>query len=131
VSALLPRTLQTCCSQPGGEGWLSITVRVPSGRPVAISALFADRSRGLRVFGSAWRAAIRRQGNPCPDTYQEVYGTSARNYREYALTPEGLAVGVDETGACGPMEATVPNDIVRPYLSTLGKELIAGVRRPR
>jgi hypothetical protein len=65
-----------------------------------------------------------------PDVYPEVYVTSARNYREFALTPTGLAVGVNETGACGRMEATVPYRMVRPYLSTLGETLVAGVRRP-
>jgi hypothetical protein len=128
VSALIYLRDELFHFQPGGEGWLSVTLTVPGARRVTISDLFADPSRGLETFGRAWRAQLRQ--TTCPDTYREVYGTSASNYRHFALTPRGLAVGVRESGACGPWIATVPYVVVQPYLSDLGKRLVAGVRRP-
>ncbi|MDQ2910781.1 MAG: hypothetical protein M3R39_07180 [Actinomycetota bacterium] len=49
VSALMPVTEL----YPGGslgKGWLSVTVRVPSGTAVSVSDLFSDRLRGLRAL---------------------------------------------------------------------------------
>jgi hypothetical protein len=104
-----------------------MTIQVPSAKRVTLSQLFAEPSRGLGVFGAAWRAQLRRQGHGrCVDFYSSVYETSATNYRWFALTPGGLAVGVREGGACGNLEAAVPYRILRPYLSKLGARLVAG-----
>ena len=80
VSALLPATTEVFDGQPGGDGWQSMTVRVPSGNPVTISQLFADRSRGLRVLGGAWSDELRRRGfGKCLDfdVYVDVYPSAA------------------------------------------------------
>jgi hypothetical protein len=131
VSALIPRTRNVIRGEGGGDGWISTTVHVPSAEGVSIRDLFADPAHGLRVFGSAWRKALGRQGMHCADTYPELYAPSSRNYRNFALTPTGLAVGVNETGACGAWHATVPYVLLRPHLSAVGKDLVAGVRKPR
>jgi hypothetical protein len=126
----MPRTREVLRGQ--GGGWISATVHVPSVTRVTIGELFTDPARGLRVFGHAWRNALGRRGmRRCAYTYPELYAPSARNYRQFALTPSGFAVGVPETGVCGPWYAIVPCEPLRPHLSSLGKELVAGVRRPR
>jgi len=86
-------------------------------------AVLADQ-RAYTPYARADRKRLERYHRP------ELYEASARNYRQFALTPEGLAVGVNEIGACGNWQATVPYRILRPYLSELGAELIAGVHRP-
>src|SRR5581483_10763381 len=129
VSALLPRIRRAYRNEKGGEGWVSVTVRVPSGKPVTIGELFT-KPAGLRFCGARWRETLRRRRTTCPDTYPEVYGTSTRNYRHFALAPKGLAVGVGEAGACGAWSALVPYRELRPYLSKLGQVLVSGVRQP-
>jgi hypothetical protein len=62
VSALLPLTRELFPGQHEGDGWLAMTVGVPSGGRVAISDLFANPGRGLRVLAEAWKAEIRHTG---------------------------------------------------------------------
>jgi hypothetical protein len=132
VSALLPATEL----YPGGslgKGWLAMTVRVPSGAPVRISQLFTDSTRGLRVLADEWKAQFRRAN---PDAWQCVrlhlrdYRPAPSNYRYFALTPRGIAVGFWQEPACNRLQATVSYALLRPYLSRLGKQLVDGVRRP-
>lgn len=134
VSALLRVKQAVARYRLRGFEWLGINVRVPSGKPLTISELFAS-ARGLRAFGDAWRATLRRQGaGECLDSnaYAFYFATSASNFQQFALTPRGLAVGVNGAGVCsGPWVATVRYTVLRPYLSRLGARLIAGVRRPR
>ncbi len=132
VSALLPLTAEVFPGQPGGDRWLAMTVRVPSGTPVKVTDLFQKPDQGLRVLARAWKERIRRtDARPCLRAYGMVYSVSAANYRAFALTSEGITVGSPEVGACYRLVATVPYAVIRPYLSKLGSTLIAGVRRPR
>jgi hypothetical protein len=132
VSALMPATREVFPGQHNGDGWLAVTVRVPSGRRVTIGDLFARRDRGLRALAAAWKARIRRTGGaPCLRAYPEAYVPTTRNYEELALTPRGIAVGSSEIEACYRLVATVPYRRLRPYLSELGTALVAGVRPPR
>ena len=131
VSALMPTTRELFPGQHGGDGWLGITLRVPSGTRVTIRDLFRSPSRGLRVLAAAWKARIRRgPGGPCLRIYPDAYETTAENYRTFALTLRGLAVGAPEVEACYRLVATVPYAVVRPYLSDLGMSLVDGVRSP-
>jgi hypothetical protein len=132
VSALMPLTREVFPGQHEGDGWLATTVRVPSGRRIGIRELFASPRRGLRALAAAWKAEIRRTpGRPCLSIYPNQYRPSAANYRAFALTPRGLAVGSWEIAACYRLVATVPYRRLRPHLSKLGASLVAGVRAPR
>lgn len=68
---------------------------------------------------------------PCVSQFPEDYAPRAHNYRYFALTIRGLAVGFWQAPACDRLQATVRYSHVRPYLSKLGERLVAGVRRPR
>src|SRR5439155_19838678 len=46
----------------------------------------------------------------------------------FALVPSGLAVGVEQDA--WPLIVRVPYSALRPYLSTLGRRLVAGARWP-
>jgi hypothetical protein len=132
VSALMPLTREVFPGQHEGDGWLAMTVRVPSGKRVTITDLFAQPGQGLRALAAAWKAKIRRTpGRRCLQTYPDVYRPAAANYRAFALTPSGIAVGSWEIAACYRLVATVPYRLLRPYLSKRGAALIAGVRPPR
>ncbi len=132
VSALMPLTREVFPGQHEGDGWLAMNVRVPSGRRVGIRELFASPARGLRALAAAWKEEIRRtRGRRCLRTYPNQYRASVANYRTFALTPRGIAVGSWEIAACYRLVATVPYGRMRPYLSTLGATLAAGVRAPR
>lgn len=131
VSALLPAKHEAFGGQPGGDDWFSTTVLVPSGRRVEITDLFRDRSRGLQAFGRAWKAQLRRQGlGACLDGYGRVYEGTVGTHPQFALTPNGLAVGIDEEAACYALGVTIPYRALRRHMSKLGMKLIAGVRRP-
>ena len=67
---------------------------------------------------------------PCVAKDLIRYRPTARNYRYFALTPNGLAVGSWLEEACTRLQATVPYTRLRPYLTSLGRQLVAGVRRP-
>jgi hypothetical protein len=132
VSALLPLTRELFPGQHEGDGWLAMTVGVPSGGRVAISDLFANPGRGLRALAEAWKAKIRHTGGrSCLRIYPGQYRATFANYRNFALTPGGLAVGSWEIAACYRLVATVPYRLLLPYLSKLGSRLVAGVRAPR
>jgi hypothetical protein len=132
VSALFPRTQEVFEGQSGGDGWLGITVRVPSGKRVTITDLFANPMQGIKALAAAWHGEIRRTvGAPCLRIYSSVYAPTPENYRSFALTATGIAVGTPEEAACYRLSAIVPYSTIRPYLSTLGSTLITGVRQPR
>jgi hypothetical protein len=132
VSVLMPLTRELFPGQHGGDGWLGITVRVPTGTRVTITDLFAKPGEGLRALASAYKARLRRiYGDPCLRLYPGDYRPTVANYRAFALTPRGLAVGTPEDTACYRAAATVPYRVLRPHMSRLGKQLVAGVRRPR
>jgi hypothetical protein len=141
VSVLIPTEKLYPLGNDGAE-WISTTVRVPSGSPVSFLDLFSNPSGGLktlaRVAGiEAWK------GNPCLRTpgYKTFVDASfwrhptVSTFETYALTPRGLSVGFPngEFGAeaCGRIAVTVPYATMRPYLSSLARRLISGVRQPR
>jgi hypothetical protein len=129
VSALLPATeLYPCGSE--GKGWVSTTVRVPSGRPVTLAQLFRDpEGEGLFRLGVAWFRAIARDWRmECVVSHLSDYEPTLRNYRYFALTPRGLALAFWQEPACNRIEGVVPYRVLRPYLSPLGRRLVAGVR---
>jgi hypothetical protein len=132
VSALLPVTGEVFPGQPGGDGWLGMTVRVSSGKAVRLSAIFAEPSRGLNALAAAWRAQIRAtDAAPCLRLYARIYSATVPNYRAFALTRHGIAVGTPEAGACNRLVATVPYAEIVQYFNPLGRTLVAGVRAPR
>jgi hypothetical protein len=133
VSALLPATREAFAGQHGGDGWFGVTVRVPSGDPVGLADLFHDPEAGVRALASAWKARIRatsRGGAACLRLYSD-YAPTLDNYREFALTPRGIAVGINEDEACYRLVATVPYTALAAHLSPLGQTLVTGVRAPR
>jgi hypothetical protein len=132
VSALLPATREAFPGQHGGDGWLGMTVQVPSGRAVAITGLFANPGRGLRALAAAWQARIRQtNARPCLRIYAVAYTATADHYGAFALTHDGIAVGSNEVEACYRLVATVPYADLHPYFSRVGLKLIAGVREAR
>lgn len=130
VSALLSVTRELFPGQHGGDGWLGMTVQVPSGQRVAISDLFTNPDRGIRALAAAWQARVRRtDARPCLRIYAEAYTPTAAHYQAFALTTHGIAVGSQEVEACYRLVETVPYATLRPYLSKLGSTLISGVRQ--
>jgi hypothetical protein len=132
VSALLPAIELYLCGNDG-KGWVSMTVRVPSGRPVTLAELFRDpEGEGIYKLGVGWFRAIARDWRiECVVAHLPHYQPSLRNYRYFALTPHGLALAFWQEPACNRIVGVVPYRSLRPYLSPLGRRLVAGVRRPR
>lgn len=131
VSAMLP-AVQLYPGGTGGRGWVPMTVRVPSGRRVTISDLFADPPRGLAVLARASTSKLRRsQFARCLELISSDLRPTARNYRYFALTARGLAVGFWQPPACDRLQTIVAYSVVLPQLSQLGRALVAGVRTPR
>jgi hypothetical protein len=126
VSVLLPETAEAFEGQEGGDTWLSMTVAVPSGRRLTLRDLFAHVDRALPVLQHAWR-----RSHLCARIYGFLYTPKVSNYRAFALTPTGLAIGVPEVAACYRQLMIVPYRIVDPYLSKLGRRLVAGARQPQ
>lgn len=131
VSALIP----SFALRSGGgdrQTWISATVEVRSGKAVSLRQLLASPSLALPLLVRDWKAQLRGSAS-----WQYVTGDPARytptflHYRHFALTPAGLAFGVAQESADVRFAAVIPYRLVRPYLSPLGRRLVAGVRRPR
>jgi hypothetical protein len=131
VSAMLPALELYPCGNDGA-GWVSMTVQVPSGRPVSLRDLFAQPGEGLRALAAAWRERFRRQRVGRVLLHDRPRDFRADAFRDafFALTPSGLAIGFWQDGPTNRLHAIVPYDAVRPYLSRLGMRLVAGIRRP-
>jgi len=128
VSALIP-TLKLYPGDTGGQTWISATIDVHSGKPVSLSQILASPALALPALIAAWNT--HAQLTPLTSSGHDIagYAPSFTHYRHFALTPAGLAFGFTLSGS---RSATViPYRIVRPYLSPLGRRLVAGVRRPR
>jgi hypothetical protein len=133
VSALLPALELNFCGNEG-QGWVSVTVLVPSGRPVSLLDLFAQPSRDLRTLADAWKSQFRKSDpneSGVVKLYPEFFGAKAISRAYFALTPHGLAVGFWQVGPTARLKAVVPYTVLQPHLSKLGKTLVAGVRTAR
>lgn len=132
VSALIPKTTLYDAGNEGGS-WLSVTVRVADSHRVTLTELFREPARGLRAL-----AAMVRERLSAPtacDPQDARFALFVDKYKYFALTVRGLAIGFPQADgvaipSCGRIEVTIPYVLVKPYLSTLGRELVAGVRRP-
>ncbi len=132
TSVLMPATKLYPCGNEG-RTWLAVTVRVPSGATVHINDLFSEPEVGLHVLSKEWKNQVRRTKPrmwPCVEVIPTEYRPTPSNYRNFALTPNGLAVGFWQAPACDRLYATVPYATLHPYLSKLGRLLIKGVRGP-
>ncbi|MGA2037610.1 MAG: hypothetical protein ABSH04_08525 [Acidimicrobiales bacterium] len=142
VSALIP-ALRLFPGGNDGEGWLSTTIDVSSGKSIQILDLFEAPAAALRAIGTSAHAFVMA-GNSCvrgedlylEQTRQPVPGFSptGANYRYLALTRAGLAVGFPNgqlaSPSCGRVEVTIPYKVIAPYLNKVGKSLVSGVRQP-
>jgi hypothetical protein len=120
VSVLIPRTRAVLPLQHGADGWLGITIRVPSGMRVPVADLFARRGQAMRVLA----AQIRRDGRLDPSLRRHPAAALAQ--AQFALLPSGLAVGVVEGAWRDVM--LVPYRLLRPYLGRRGLSLVSGTR---
>ena len=142
VSAMIP-VLKLFPGGTSGSVWLSVTAQVPSGTVVSITDLFSNPQTGLEALSSETRMRIQSSGK-CgitagltgSDLTTFLHGSNptADNYKFFALTVGGLAVGfsIGQVAAvgCGRVEVTVPYDTLRPYFSPIGQSLVAGVKKP-
>lgn len=131
VSALLPVTRELFPGQHGGDGWLGVTVSVPSGRRIAITDLFTNAPAGVRALAAAWRSELGGAANICVRLYPARYAPTVANYSHFALLPGGIAVATQEVETCYRFVAVLPYDVIRRDLSPLGARLVDAVRVPR
>lgn len=99
---------------------------------MARQKLADDAKRLVVAQNSCIRNAL---GDPTVGaSFSKGFSPTAENYRSFALTPDGLAIGfaIGQVGfpPCGSVSVVVPYDDIRPYLSVLGRSLVAGVRPP-
>jgi hypothetical protein len=140
VSALVA-TLELFPGGNDGNSWISVTARVPSGTRVTLTDLLD--SEGWNVLSFAARHALMRSNScfrkgldiPAQSQYSAAgLAPAPRNFRHFALTPTGLALGfsVGDVAVvpCGWVSAIVPYADIRAHLTPLGRMLVAGVRKP-
>lgn len=131
VSALIP-ALELYPGGSGGQTWISATIDVRSGKVISLRQLLANPPLALAVLASEWKAQLRHTV-PGADLAKDAdgYTPSFGHYRNFALTPTGLAFGFGQGPAGSRISAVIPYRLVHPYLTPLGKRLVAGVRRPK
>lgn len=131
VSALIP-ALKPYPGGAEGRTWIATTVEAQSGRTIGLAEILGHASLALSRLVRTWESrprAVTLSARVARDP--AAYTPTLGHYRLFALTPAGLAFGFPQ-GPDGPRFATVvPYRLVHPYLSRLGRRLVAGVRRPR
>ena len=131
VSALLPVVREAFHGQHGRAGWLATTIEPASGRSVKLQELFASPD-GIRVLGKAWRSRLPGDVRECVDDGAfGAYNPNATYFRKFALTPQGIAIGVASDSYCGAWYSVVPYGVLRSDLSKIGSRLVGGVRPPQ
>lgn len=131
VSALIP-TIELYPGSTVGQTWASATVDVRSGRAVSLRQLLANPTIALPVLARDWRDRLRHTMLwPYVAEDTASYTPSFAHFRYFALTPTGLAFGFGQEPGGSRFAAIIPYRVVHPYLSDLGRRLVAGVRRPR
>jgi hypothetical protein len=126
------------------EYWISLTMRMPSGAPVALRDLFAQPTVGLRLLGKAAKRVLLDRNRCVRESRANGAARLASNRGfepalieddAFALTPTGITIGFAEGGvaspSCGRLDVTVPYESVTPYASFLGLQLVSGTRRAR
>lgn len=143
VSVLIPLERRV----PGGTGsatWLAATVQIPSGSRVGLLQLFSEPTRGLRALASEAKRQVLASNACVRASFENPIGRRlnargfaprVRNYQRFGLTSTGIAVGFPQGriggGSCGSVLTIVRYEAIRPFLSTLGERLVAGIRNPR
>jgi pimeloyl-ACP methyl ester carboxylesterase len=123
---------------PGGNdggGWITTTVRVPSGTKVALADLFPAGSDYLAVVAAKVRALVNKTyycippgGEPVEQqAFDEGLSPTEENYAKWALTPDGLDIGLGQAQigieACGTHRFEIPWSALQSALSPAGKKL--------
>jgi hypothetical protein len=118
--------------------WIPVMLQVPSAQPVSLRDLFDDPTAALRVVRKQVRTTLTRT-NRCFRLSRPYWDSglapTIRNYAGSAFTSRGFAVGFGmgaiAADMCGPgFAVVVPTQMLRPYLTPLGQELVAGLRAP-
>lgn len=115
--------------------WAAVTVRVADAQRINIGDLFRTPYQGLSAVAATARARLMTR-YPCVRSSPNPSGFAPKrsNYRYFALTTRGLAVGftagVIAPQVCGYHLVIVPYARLQPFFGKLGRALIAGVRAP-
>jgi hypothetical protein len=116
---------------------------VPSGRPVSLNDLLEEPRQGRSAIAEIAREQLRDE-NRCVrgslddpvigKLVERSFTPTARHWVRFALAAHGLAIGYPNGLVAGPIcsriDTTIPYPRIAPYLSDLGRQLVAGVRRP-
>jgi len=147
VSELIP-VVEDFPGAAANEVWQSITVQVGSGSPImSFSQLFNNPHRALDIIATRTYYGVlhghspsdlcaqnNQRGVPGPTVPIGGFSPRAANYRYFALTRAGIAIGIPQGAVasddCGRLEANIPFSILRPYLNALGRSLTSGVQSP-
>jgi hypothetical protein len=132
ISSRIASTLVSVSASPAGTSWslwISSNVLVPSGRPVNLmktlftrpavveSVLDRESNQAFRNFSSSFRMTPPFQVSP--------------PFPSLALTRDGMLIGFtggDFGGTPGTrLEVLVPYSLLTPYLSGLGKAIVASM----
>jgi hypothetical protein len=147
VSALIP-VEEAYPAGVVGEVWQSQAVETASGRAVVdLQQLFSYPKQALLVVADRVYSDVVTGKSPTDLCVQEAEGhqvtrgpppgafaPTAADYRYFALTPTGVAIGIPQgavaSDACGRVEVTIPYLTLHPYFNSLGRRLVSGVRPP-
>jgi pimeloyl-ACP methyl ester carboxylesterase len=130
-----------------GEHWISATFLVPSAQQITLPSLFASQLQGLAALARLVRSSVLATnscvqqaiasitaalGSSAAQVWLDGFNPTLNNYRSFAMTPAGLAIGIEQgqvaDEACGNVETTIPWSQLQPYLSPLATQLIPKLR---
>jgi hypothetical protein len=137
VSTMYP-SLELFPSGNDGVGWMHMTAPVSSGQPVELVGLLRSPVEGLRVIAGyvehqlvATSECIREDAAAGAD-FRDGFAPTEANYRNFALTPRGLDIGLGQgqvaSEVCDTFRVTVPWSVALPQLNATGRRLVNGLR---
>lgn len=131
VSTMYP-SLELFPGGNDGQGWMYLTVPVPSGKAVELVDLLTSKSRGLQAIAVYVEEHLLATRDSCARDSHGGFDPTVENYRNFALTVRGLDIGLGQgqigDAACGAIRVTVPWSVAGPQLNATGQRLRNGLR---
>jgi hypothetical protein len=140
VSVLMPVLRLRCPGGNDGSTWLSATIDVRHRRAVQLGDLLTKRRQALTNLAAVLQRQLMTH-NLC--VHNSVTGPGAVGnglalridaHTPFSLAPAGLVIGFGQAKIaaplCGRIVARLPYSVLRPYLNSLGRTLVNGVRKP-
>lgn len=128
-SALLPTWSAGLFAASDFQGWITIAISIPTGKPVnLLQVLLAVQDSAAQHLADLVDAQLDSTASS-GECFANAVNGGISSQQFLALTPNGLAVGLDQGEAqyavCGRTAVMIPYDKLVKYLTPYGRSLVS------